>query len=87
MSIHKFEMSVRSYSTIEFEIELDDDIQQIIEFYIQHAEEPNYNDLKKLLPYDIQHDISVAARRAKPDRFEHHEIAANFGFEVKQIKE
>ena len=87
MSTHKFKMSVRSYSTVEFEIELDDDIQQIIAFYIQNAEEPNYNDLRKLLPYDIQHDISIAAIKAEPAGFDHHEIAANFGFEVKQIKE
>ena len=85
MTAHKFELTVRSYSTVEFEIEFDEDIRQIIAFYIQNAEEPNYNDLRKLLPHDIQHDISVAARRAKSAGFEHHEIAGNFGFEVKQI--
>lgn len=87
MAKHKFQMSVRSYSTVEFEIELDEDIQQIIAFYMQNAEEPIYNDLRKLLPHDIQHDISAAARRAKPAGFEHHEIASNFVFEVEKIKE
>ena len=85
MATYKFEMSVRSYSTIEFEVELDDDIQKIIEFYTQHAKEPIYNDLVKLLPDDIQHDISVAAIKAKATGFEHHEIAGNFSFEVEKI--
>ena len=85
MSTHKFELTVRSYSTVEFEVDLDSDTQEIIAFYMQNAEEPNYNDLRKLLPHDIQHNISVAAKKAKPDGFNHHEIAGNFGFEVKKI--
>ena len=86
MSTHKFDLTVRSYSTVQFELDLDEDTQEIIKFYMENAEEPNYNDLRKLLPYDIQHDISVAAKKAEPAGFEHHEIAGNFDFEVNKIR-
>ena len=79
MSKHKFEMSVRSYSTVEFEIELDSDDVEIIDFYLNHSNNPTLKGLSELLPDDVAHEIDVAARKAKAE-FKHHEIAGNQSF-------
>ena len=79
MGKHKFEMSVRSYSTVEFEVNIDDDDFEIIEFYLNHSANPTWRGLSELLPDDVAHEIDVAARKAKAE-FKHHEIAGNQSF-------
>ena len=80
MGKHKFEMSVRSYSTVEFEIELDSDDVEIIDFYLSHSDNPTWKGLSELLPDDVAHEIDVAARKTKAT-FNNHEISANHSFD------
>ena len=80
MGKHKFEMSVRSYSTVEFEVNIDDDDFEIIEFYLNHSENPTWRGLSDLLPDDVAHEIDVVAKKSKAE-FKYHEIAENQSFD------
>lgn len=79
MSKHKFEMSVRSYSTVEFEVDLHDEDIEAFQFYLDRADSPTWDKVRDLLCDDTVHKIDVAARKAKAE-FKHHEIAGNQSF-------
>lgn len=80
MAKHKFEMTVRAYSTVQFEIDLEGDDLDVIEFYLEHSDNPTWKGLRDLLPDGLVLEIDLAGQNSKAT-FNYHEISANHSFD------
>ena len=80
MAKHKFEMTVCAYSTVQFEIDLDGDNLDVIQFYLEHSENLTWKGLRDLLPDDLVLEIDLAGQNSKTT-FNYHEISLNHSFD------